>query len=169
MFHTRYRPEQVHPSVFVAQGAVIVGDVHLGENASVWFGAVLRGDTEPIRIGAGTNIQDGAILHVDPGFPLSVGRDVTVGHGAIIHGAQVGDNTLVGIRSVLLNGVVVGENCIVGACSLLTQGKVFAPGMLIMGTPAKVVRPLTPEEIEQNRISAQTYVRRAQAFLRGDP
>ncbi len=169
MFHTRYRPEQLHPSVFVAQGAVIVGDVHLGENASVWFGAVLRGDTEPIRIGAGTNIQDGAILHVDPGFPLSVGRDVTVGHGAIIHGAQVGDNTLVGIRSVLLNGVVVGENCIVGACSLLTQGKVFAPGMLIMGTPAKVVRPLTPEEIEQNRISAQTYVRRAQAFLRGDP
>jgi carbonic anhydrase/acetyltransferase-like protein (isoleucine patch superfamily) len=169
MFHTRYRPEQLHPSVFVAQGAVIVGDVHLGENASVWFGAVLRGDTEPIRIGAGTNIQDGAILHVDPGFPLSVGRDVTVGHGAIIHGAQVGDNTLVGIRSVLLNGVVVGENCIVGACSLLTQGKVFPPGMLIMGTPAKVVRPLTPEEIEQNRISAQTYVRRAQAFLRGDP
>jgi carbonic anhydrase/acetyltransferase-like protein (isoleucine patch superfamily) len=169
MFHTRFRPEQVHPSVFVAQGAVIVGDVHLGENASVWFGAVLRGDTEPIRIGAGTNIQDGAILHVDPGFPLSVGRDVTVGHGAIIHGAQVGDNTLVGIRSVLLNGVVVGENCIVGACSLLTQGKVFPPGMLIMGTPAKVVRPLTPEEIAQNHISAQTYASRAQAFLRGEP
>jgi carbonic anhydrase/acetyltransferase-like protein (isoleucine patch superfamily) len=169
MFHTRFRPEQVHASVFVAQGAVIVGDVHLDEKASVWFGAVLRGDTEPIRIGAGTNIQDGAILHVDPGFPLSVGRDVTVGHGAVIHGAQVGDNTLIGIRSVLLNGVVVGENCIVGACSLLTQGKVFPPGMLIMGTPAKVVRPLTPEEIAQNRISAQTYVSRAQSFLRGDP
>jgi carbonic anhydrase/acetyltransferase-like protein (isoleucine patch superfamily) len=168
MFHTRFRPQQVHPSVFVAQGAVIVGDVRLDEDASVWFNATLRGDTEPIRIGARTNVQDGAVLHVDPGFPLSIGQAVTVGHGAVIHGAQVGANTLVGIRSVLLNGVVVGENCIVGACSLLTQGKVFPPGTLIMGMPAKVVRSLTPEEIEQNRALAETYVRRAQAFLRGD-
>ena len=134
-------------------------------NCSVWFNATLRGDTTPIHIGVGTNIQEGCILHADPGFPAIIGTGVTVGHGAVIHGAKVGDNNLVGIRSVLLNGVVVGKNCIVGANSLLTQGKVFPPGSLIMGTPAKVIRPLTPEEIESNRTTAERYVERSRAFM----
>lgn len=164
MFHTQFRPDQVHATAFIAAGAVVVGDVRLAEQSSVWFNATLRGDTEPITIGASTNIQDGCVLHVDPGFPVTVGAGVTVGHGAVIHGAQVGDNALIGIGAVLLNGVVVGENCIVGASSLLTQGKVFPPGSLIIGSPAKVVRPLTPEEIEQNRLAAEHYVSRSRAF-----
>jgi carbonic anhydrase/acetyltransferase-like protein (isoleucine patch superfamily) len=130
----------------------------------VWFNATLRGDTTPVTIGPGSNIQESCILHADPGFPTIIGAGVTVGHGAVIHGAQVGDNCLVGIRSVLLNGVVVGENCIIGACALLTQGKQFPPGSLIMGAPAQVVRQLTPEEIERNRQSAQGYVAKAKAF-----
>lgn len=167
MFQTQFRPEQIHPTAFIAPGVVIVGDVTLGEECSVWFNATLRGDTTPLTIGPRTNIQEGCIFHADPGFPAIVGAGATIGHGAVIHGAQVGDNTLIGIRSVLLNGVVVGENCIVGACALLTQGKEFPPGSLIMGAPAKVVRELTPAEIEGNRRSAEEYVKRSRAFRRG--
>ncbi|MBE7473706.1 MAG: gamma carbonic anhydrase family protein [Anaerolineae bacterium] len=167
MFQTQFRPEQIHPTAFIAPGVVIVGDVTLGEESSVWFNATLRGDTAPLTIGPRTNIQEGCIFHADPGFPVIVGAGATIGHGAVIHGAQVGDNTLIGIRSVLLNGVVVGENCIVGACALLTQGKVFPPGSLIMGAPAKVIRELTPTEIEGNRRSAEEYVKRSRAFRRG--
>ncbi|HLV36894.1 MAG TPA: gamma carbonic anhydrase family protein [Spirillospora sp.] len=163
-FHTRFRPEQVHPSVFVASGAVIVGDVTLAEDSSVWFNAVLRGDTEAVRVGAGTNIQDGAILHADPGYPTVIGTGCTVGHRAIVHGARVGDNTLVGMGAILLNGVEVGENCIIGAGALLTQGKVFEPGSLILGSPARVIRALTPAEIAANRASAADYTRKARAF-----
>jgi carbonic anhydrase/acetyltransferase-like protein (isoleucine patch superfamily) len=166
-FNTLFRPQQLHISAFMARGAVIIGDVTLDENVSVWFNAVLRGDTEPIHIGAGTNIQDGCVLHVDPGFPVRVGVGVTVGHRAIVHGATLGDDTLIGMGAVLLNGVVVGENCIVGANSLLTQGKVFPAGTLIMGSPAKVVRDLTADEIASNKRSAATYVRRAKAFRDG--
>jgi carbonic anhydrase/acetyltransferase-like protein (isoleucine patch superfamily) len=166
-FNTLFRPDQLHPSVYVAQGAVIVGDVTLDEDASVWFNAVLRGDTEPIRIGARTNIQDGCVLHVDPNFPLTIGVGAVIGHRAIVHGASVGDNTMIGMGAVLLNGVAVGENCIVGASSLLTQGKIFPGGVLIMGSPAKVVRDLTPDEIDSNRNSAEGYVRRAKAFREG--
>lgn len=164
MFHTDFRPAQIHPSVFVGQGAVIVGDVTLDEECSVWFNASLRGDTDPILVAAGSNIQEGAILHADPGFPATIGAGVTIGHGAVVHGATVGRNCLIGIRSVLLNGVVVGENSIVGANALLTQGKVFAPGSLILGSPAKVVRTLSADEIEMIRITARRYVARAQAF-----
>jgi carbonic anhydrase/acetyltransferase-like protein (isoleucine patch superfamily) len=167
LFQTQFRPEQIHPTVFIASGAVIVGDVTLGEESSVWFNATLRGDTTPLTIGPRTNIQEGCIFHADPGFPVVIGAGATIGHGAVIHGAQVGDNTLIGIRSVLLNGVVVGENCIVGACALLTQGKEFPPGSLIMGAPAKVIRELTPVEIEGNRRSAEEYVKRSRAFRRG--
>src|SRR5687768_1276025 len=145
MLSTEFRPHQMHPSVFIAQGAVVVGDVTLEEACSVWFNATLRADTTPVHIKAGTNIQEGCILHADPGFPTIVGEGVTLGHGAVVHGAQVGSNSLIGIRAVLLNGVVVGENCIVGANSLLTQGKVFPSGSLIIGSPAKVIRELTPE------------------------
>lgn len=163
-FQTEFRPEQIHPTVFLAQGAVIVGDVTLSEECSVWFHASLRGDVEPILIGARTNIQEGAIFHVDPGFPVRVGVGVTVGHGALIHGATVGDNVIVGMRSTILNGAIIGADSIVGANSLVTEGKEFPAGSLIIGSPARVARALTPEEIERNRLSADTYVKRAAAF-----
>lgn len=165
MFQTKFRPDQIHPTVFIAPGAVVVGDVSLAEEVSIWFNATLRGDTTPIRVGAGSNIQEGCILHADPGFPAIISTGVTVGHGAVIHGAKIGQNTLIGIRSVLLNGVEVGENCIVGASSLLTQGKVFPAGSLIMGAPAQVIRPLTSEEIERNRMAAVEYIKRSRAFM----
>jgi len=164
MFQTSFRPEQIHPSVFIAQGAVIVGDVTLDEECSVWFNASLRGDTEPITIGRGANIQEGAIFHVDPGYPVVIGAGVTIGHGAVIHGARVGANTLIGMRAVILNGAVIGDNSLVGANALVTEGKVFPAGSLILGTPARVARALTPEEIERNRNSAATYIKRARAF-----
>lgn len=166
MFQTQFRPEQIHPSAFIAPGAIVVGDVTLGEETSVWFNATLRGDTTPITIGPRSNIQEGCIFHADPGFPAIIGVGVTVGHGAVVHGAQVGNNSLIGMRSVLLNGVVIGENCIVGASSLLTEGKKFPAGTLIMGAPAKVVRELTPEEIERNRRAAEEYVKRSRAFMK---
>jgi carbonic anhydrase/acetyltransferase-like protein (isoleucine patch superfamily)/Uma2 family endonuclease len=161
---TKFHPEQIHPSVFIAAGAVVVGDVTLGEQASVWFNATLRGDVEAITVGPRSNIQEGCILHADPGYPTVIGAGVTVGHGAVVHGARVGDNCIVGIRAVLLNGSVVGENSIVGACALLTEGKVYPPNSLILGMPARVVRDLTPEEIATNRSSAARYVERAAAF-----
>lgn len=163
-FHTSFRPEQLHPSVFVARHAVIVGDVSLAESCSVWFHATLRGDVEPIRIGAGSNIQEGAVLHVDPGFPVSVGVGVTIGHRAIVHGATVHDNVIIGMGATVLNGAVIGQNSIVGANALVTEGKVFPPGSLILGSPAKVVRTLTEEDIARIRHGADTYVARAAAF-----
>jgi carbonic anhydrase/acetyltransferase-like protein (isoleucine patch superfamily) len=163
-FQTHPRPNQIHPSVFVAQGAVIVGDVTLAEDASVWFNAVLRGDTEKLVIGAGCNIQDGAILHADPGFPTLIDAGCTIGHRAIIHGARISANVLIGMGAILLNGVEVGADSIVGAGALLTQGKIFPPQSLILGSPAKVVRELTPEEIAANRTSAQEYIQKARAF-----
>ena len=166
MFDTLFRPQQIHPSVFVGQGVVIIGDVSVGEESSIWFNSTLRADTTPVTIGAGTNIQEGCILHADPGFPAIIGDGVTLGHGAVVHGAKVGNNSLIGIRAVVLNGVVVGENCIVGANSLLTQGKEFPTGSLILGSPAKIIRPLTPEEIGGNRLTAQTYVERSRAFMK---
>ena len=163
---TQFHHEQAHPTVFIAPGAVVVGDVTLGEQASIWFNATLRGDVESITVGPHSNIQEGCILHADPGYPTVIGADVTVGHGAVVHGARVGDNCIVGIRAVLLNGSVVGENSIVGACALLTEGKVYPPGSLILGAPARVVRELTAAEIEANRGSAARYVERAAAFGR---
>ena len=163
-FQTQHRPEQIHSSVFIAAGAVVVGDVTLAEKVSVWFNAVLRGDTETLIISARSNIQDGAILHADPGYPTLIGRRCTIGHRAIVHGARVGDNTLVGMGAILLNGVVVGENSIIGAGALLTQGKIFPPGSLILGSPARVAREVTEDEIAANRASADNYVLKARAF-----
>jgi carbonic anhydrase/acetyltransferase-like protein (isoleucine patch superfamily) len=166
MFHTTFRPNQVHPSVFLAPGAVVVGDVTLSAECGVWFHASLRADVEAIWIGERTNIQEGAIFHADPGFPVHVGSGVTIGHGAIVHGATIGSNSVIGMRAVLLNGAVIGENSLVGAASLVTEGKVFPPGSLILGSPAKVIRSLSAEEIERNRYAAEIYVQRAQAFRR---
>ena len=149
---------------WVAPDAHVIGRVKLGSEVGVWFGAVIRGDNEPIVVGARTNIQEGAIFHVDPGFPVQVGVDVTIGHGAVVHGATVGDNVIVGMRSTILNGAVIGADSIVGANALVTEGKAFPAGSLIIGSPARVVRALTPEEIERNRLSAATYVKRAAAF-----
>ena len=163
-YDVSWRPELVAPSAFIAPGAVVVGDVTLEAQVNIWFNAVLRGDTEPLRIGAGSNVQDGAVVHADPGFPAVVATGCTIGHNAIVHGARVGDNALVGMGAILLNGVVVGRDSIVGAGALLTQGKRFPPTSLILGSPARVVRSLSPAEIESNRASAQAYVAKAAAF-----
>jgi len=163
-FHTTHRPTQLHPTVFVAPHAVIVGDVTLAADCGVWFHATLRGDVEPIQIGPRTNIQEGAVLHVDPGYPVTVGAGVTIGHRAIVHGATVHDNVIIGMGSTLLNGAVIGEQSIVGANALVTEGKEFPPGSLILGSPAKVIRALTAAEIEQIERGAETYVARAAAF-----
>jgi carbonic anhydrase/acetyltransferase-like protein (isoleucine patch superfamily) len=164
-FHTAFRPQQVHPTVYIAPGAVVVGDVSLAEGCSVWFHASLRGDSESIWVGAGTNIQEGVIFHADPGFPALIGSNVTIGHGAIVHGATVGNNAVIGMRAVLLNGVRVGADCLIGAGALLPEGKEFPPGTLILGSPARVVRALTSDEIARHTQMAVNYRRRAQAFM----
>ena len=144
-----------------AETAVLVGRVTLEEEASVWYGAVLRGDESHIRVGEGSNVQDNAVLHCDPGRPLEIGRDVTVGHGAVLHGCHVGDRCLVGMGAILLNGCSIGEESMVAAGALVTQNKEIPPGSLVMGSPARVVRPLTGEERRQLAESAREYRRMA--------
>ncbi len=153
---------------FVAPNATLVGDVTLGEGASVWFGAVLRGDVAPIVVGARSNIQDGAVLHGEHGCPTMIGEDVTVGHGAIIHAARVGDRVLVGMGAVLLSRSVVGADSIVGARALVTQDTELPGGSLILGMPAGVKRPLTEEERRRIVQSAQHYTRHAQTYMEGE-
>jgi carbonic anhydrase/acetyltransferase-like protein (isoleucine patch superfamily) len=167
MFHTAFRPHQVHPSAWLAPSAIIVGDVTLGEECGVWFNVSLRGDTEALLIGARTNIQEGVIIHADPGFPVVVGADVTIGHAAIVHGARIGNQAVIGMRATLLNGSIIGAQSLVGAGALVTEGKEFPAGVLILGSPAKVVRDLTADEIERNQRAAQIYVQRAKAFRSG--
>ncbi|WP_347554028.1 gamma carbonic anhydrase family protein [Robbsia sp. KACC 23696] len=147
----------IDETAFVAPGATVIGRVVLGPGVSVWPGAVLRGDNDLIEIGEGSNIQDGAILHVDIGHPLRIGRGVTIGHQVMLHGCTIADNVLVGIQSVVLNDAVIHENSLIGAASLLTSGKHFPPGVMVRGSPAQVVRELTPDEIEKLRDSAQSY------------
>ena len=158
---------QVHESAWVADSAQVMGKVSLAEGASVWFGAVVRGDNEPIRIGRRSNIQDGSVLHSDLGMPLSIGENVTVGHQVMLHGCTIGDGSLIGIQAVVLNGAKIGKNCLVGAGSLVTEGKEFPDGSMILGSPAKVVRQLTPEQIEGLQRSAQGYVDNARRFQAG--
>lgn len=158
---------QVHPTAFVADNAQVVGRVTLGEGSSVWFNTVIRADNEPMTIGAGSNIQDGSVLHSDTGFPLTVGERVTVGHQVVLHGCTVGDESLIGIGAVVLNGAKIGKHCLVGAGSLVTEGKEFPDGSMILGSPAKVVRQLTPEQIDGLRRSAQHYIANAQRFQAG--
>ena len=151
----------IHPTARVAENATLVGDVTLGDRASIWYGAVLRGDSAPITVGADTNIQDNAVVHCDAGFPAVIGSGVTVGHGAILHGCTVEDGTLIGMGAILLNGCVIGKNSLVAAGALVTQNTVIPPESLVMGSPAKVVRPLRPEELEQLSLDAEVYVRLA--------
>ena len=155
---------QVDPGAWVAENAILIGRVTLGPGASVWYGAVLRADNEPIVIGAGSNVQEGAVLHTDPGRPLAVGEDVTIGHQAMLHGCTVGDGSLIGIQAVLLNGATIGRGSIVGAGALVTEDKVFADGSLIVGAPATLKRTLTPEQIEGLKAIAAGYVARAQRY-----
>lgn len=152
--------------VFVADNATVVGAVTLAAGASVWFNAVLRGDVDAIAVGAGSNVQDGAILHTDPGSPLTIGRGVTIGHGARLHGCTVGDYALIGINSVVLNNAVIGRHCIVGANSLVPEGRHIPDGSLVMGTPGRVVRALSAEEIGKLEWAADHYVDNAQTYLR---
>lgn len=160
----KFEAEKCHPLVWIAPGAVVVGDVTLAENVSIWFNAVLRGDTESLTIGAGSNIQDLTMVHADPGFPVIIGENCTIGHRAIIHGAKIGDNVLIGMGAILLNGAEVGEESIVGAGALLTQRKKYPPRSLILGSPAKVVRAITDDELIKLQSSAAHYVEKAQEY-----
>jgi carbonic anhydrase/acetyltransferase-like protein (isoleucine patch superfamily) len=154
-------------SAWVADNAQVIGDVHMAADSSVWFSSVVRGDTATIRIGEGTNIQDGSVLHADVDIPLTIGKHVTVGHMVQLHGCTIGDESLIGIGAVVLNGAKIGKNCLVGAGSLVTEGKEFPDGSMILGSPAKVVRQLTPEQIEGLRRSAQHYVNNKNRFKAG--
>lgn len=148
----------VEEDVYISETSVIIGDVTLKKNTNVWFGAVLRGDVDSIIIGENTNIQENTIIHVDQNEHVEVGNGCTIGHGAIIHGCQIGNNTLIGMGAIILNGAKIGNNTIVGAGSLVTQNKKFEDGVLIIGNPAKVVRNLTEEEIKNNKKSCLEYV-----------
>lgn len=152
---------------WIAPTAVVVGDVRLGTDVSVWFGAVLRGDNDPIDIGAGSNIQDGTVVHSDPGFPTLVGVGCTIGHRAILHGCTLGDNTLVGMGATILNGAIIGKNCIVGANALVTEGKVFPGNSLIVGAPARVVRSLDDNAVARLKLSAAHYIANWQRYAVG--
>lgn len=171
----RYRLGDLEPDVpasgdyFIADNATVIGRVRLAERASVWFNAVLRGDQELISIGSGSNIQESCVLHTDPGYPLTVGADVTVGHQAMLHGCTIGDHSLIGIQAVVLNGATIGRNCLIGAGALIPEGKVIPDNSLVVGAPGRVKRELTVEEIEALGHGAAHYVdnfRRFTAELR---
>ncbi len=155
---------RIADSAWVADSAQVIGAVELADDVGVWFCAVLRADTEPIRIGRGSNVQDGSVFHADPGFPLTLGENVTVGHQAMLHGCAVGDGTLIGIQAVVLNGAKIGRFCLVAAGAVVTGGREFPDGSLIVGSPARVVRPLRPEEIDGLRRGAQHYIENARRF-----
>ena len=153
-------------SAWVAPGAFVIGTVRLQRDASIWFGAVLRGDNELIDIGEGSNVQDGAVLHTDPGSPLTLGRGVTVGHRAVLHGCTIGDYSLIGIGATILNGARIGRDCLVGAGALITEGKVIPDGSLVLGAPGRVARTLDVEAISALRAGAAHYVENARRYRR---
>lgn len=158
---------RVAESAWVADSAQVIGKVTLGADSSVWFGSVVRGDTESIQIGECTNIQDASVLHADVGKPLVIGDYVTVGHQVMLHGCTIGDGSLIGIGAVVLNGAVIGKGCIVGAGALVTEGKVFEDGSMIIGSPAKAVRQLSQEQRDALHMSAVHYVQNARRFRVG--
>jgi carbonic anhydrase/acetyltransferase-like protein (isoleucine patch superfamily) len=155
---------QVPACAYVAPEAVVIGEVILGEAANIWPGAVIRGDNVAIVIGRGSNVQEGAVLHSDPGVPLVVGDDVSIGHQAMLHGCRIGDRSLVGIQAVVMNGAVVARECLVGAGALVAEGKAFNDRSLILGSPARMLRTLTDEEVANLLFNAEDYVRRAQMY-----
>ena len=152
---------------WLAPDANIIGRVRIGAEAGIWFGVAIRGDNEPIVIGARTNVQEHVIMHTDPSFPLTIGQGCTIGHRALLHGCTIGDNSLIGMGAIVLNGARIGNNCLVGAGALVTEGKVFEDNSLIVGAPAKVVRTLDAAAVERLRQSADHYVENARRFLAG--
>lgn len=160
--HVPTLPE--NDACWVAPDAQVIGKVVIGEDVGIWFGAVLRGDNEPITLGARTNIQDGTVIHTDPGKPVTIGEGCTIGHSAIIHGCTIGDNSLVGMGATVLNGAVIGNNCLIGANALVTEGKVFPDNSLIVGSPARVIRTLDEAAIKGLTKSADSYVRNWKRF-----
>lgn len=152
---------------WLAETAVLIGRVVVGEDASVWFGAVVRGDNEPVVIGSRANVQDGCILHADPGFPLTIEPDATVGHGVILHGCTVGRGALVGMGAIVLNGARIGEECLIGAGALVPEGKQIPPRSVVLGSPGKIVREVNERDLEMMRSATQSYVDRWQAYVRG--
>jgi carbonic anhydrase/acetyltransferase-like protein (isoleucine patch superfamily) len=151
---------------WIAPTAVVIGKVKLAKNASVWWGSVLRGDNEPITIGEGSNVQDGCMFHTDPGFPLTIGKDVTVGHLAMLHGCVIGDNSLIGIGAVILNGARIGANCLIGAKALIPEGKEIPDNSVVMGVPGQIKRQVTEEHIARIRRGAEHYVANWQRYKR---
>lgn len=152
---------------YIAPDAQVIGKVILDDQASVWFGAVLRGDIEPIRIGARSNIQDGCVLHTDAGFPLTIGVDCTVGHMVMLHGCQIADRSLIGIGSIVLNGAKIGEECLIGANSLIPEGKEIPPRSLVMGSPGKIIRQLTDDDVARFTQGAGRYVKNGERYRNG--
>jgi carbonic anhydrase/acetyltransferase-like protein (isoleucine patch superfamily) len=161
------RMPQIDPTAWVAPSADVIGTVSLGPRASVWFGAVLRGDTEPIAVGEGTNIQENSVLHTDAGFPLTIGADCTIGHRAMLHGCTIADTTLVGMGATVLNGARIGRFCLIGACALVTEGKEVPDYSLVMGAPGRVVRTLDAAAAERLLASARHYQAQAARFRAG--
>ncbi|MEN3145782.1 gamma carbonic anhydrase family protein [Neorhizobium sp. IRAMC:178] len=162
-----FEPKTPGPDRFwLAPDAIVIGKVELGEDVGIWFGSVLRGDNEPIVVGAGTNIQEGVMIHTDPRYPVTLGENCTIGHHAIIHGCTIGDNSLVGMGATILNGAKIGRNCLVGANALITEGKEFPDNSLIVGSPAKVMRVLDDEAVEKLKQSAVRYVANWNRFAR---
>ncbi len=154
-------------SNWIAPDATLIGDVRVGRDVSIWFGAALRGDNEAIEIGEGSNVQEHTIMHTDPGFPLTVGRGCTIGHRVLLHGCTVGENSLIGMGAIVLNGARIGRNSLVGAGALVTEGKEFPDGSLILGSPAKVARMLDDDAVTRLRASAEHYVRNGKRFTKG--
>ena len=154
-------------SAWIADSARVIGNVELAAETSVWFGVVLRGDTEVIRVGRGSNIQDNSVVHADIGFPVTIGENVTIGHQVMLHGCSIGDGSLIGIQAVVLNGAKIGKHCLVGAGALVTEGKEFPDGSMIFGAPARLVRQLTPEQMAGLERSAEHYVENAKRFKAG--
>lgn len=152
---------KLHESAVIAPGAVVLGDVAVGEDSSIWYHATVRGERDSIQIGRSSNIQDNCVVHVDEGFPVRIGDQVTVGHGAIIHGCTIEDNTLIGMGAILLNGCHIGQNCIIGAGALITQNTVIPDNSLVLGNPGKVKREVTPREIEEIKKNALHYAKEA--------
>ncbi len=149
---------------WVADSAAVIGDVVLEEDASVWFGATVRGDNDRIHIGRGSNVQDGSVLHVDPGIPLTIGAEVTIGHLVMLHGCTIGDGTLIGIGAVVLNGAKIGENCLIGANALITEGKEIPPRSVVMGAPGKIVREVSDDDLKRIRQGVRSYIDRMHLY-----
>lgn len=156
---------QIHSNSFIAPGAVVLGDVTISENCSIWYNTTVKANRASITVGAGSNIQDNAVVHVDEGYPVRIGEYVTIGHGAIIHGCSIGNDSLIGMGAILLNGAQIGKNCIIGAGALVTQNMIIPDHSMVIGSPAKVIRQITPDEVASNRRNANVYIQESGSLL----